>query len=110
MTLWLDAHLSPALARRIEEIVECQVVPIRDLGLREATDAEIFASAKLNNAVILTKDSDFGQLVQRFGPPPRVVWIRTGNRSNVEMIAILKRILPLALLQIEAGESLVEVR
>ena len=110
MILWLDAHLSPALAPKLELVLRCKVVPIRDLGLRESGDLEIFASAKLNESIILTKDSDFAELVQRFGPPPRIIWIRSGNRSNVEMLEVLTRILPLALLQIDAGESLIEIR
>ena len=110
MILWLDAHLSPALAPKLELALGCKVVPIRDLGLRESADLEIFASAKLNESIILTKDSDFAELVQRFGPPPRIIWIRSGNRSNIEMVEVLTRILPLALLQIDAGESLIEIR
>lgn len=110
MTLWLDAHLSPALSPGLEAALGCKVVPIRELGLREASDLEIFTSAKLNNSTILTKDSDFAELVRRFGPPPNIVWIRSGNRSNAEMLLVLTRILPLALMQIEAGESLVEIR
>ncbi|MEI7576811.1 MAG: DUF5615 family PIN-like protein [Armatimonadota bacterium] len=110
MILWLDAHLSPALATGLETALGCKVVPIRDLGLRESSDLEIFASAKLNESIILTKDSDFAELVQRFGPPPSIIWIRSGNRSNSEMLQVLTRILPLALLQIESGESLVEIR
>jgi len=34
---------------------EVDVVPVRDLGLREAEDREIFAKARQTKAVVLTK-------------------------------------------------------
>ncbi len=34
--LWLDAQLSPLLARWIEETFEVECLPVRDLGLRDA--------------------------------------------------------------------------
>ncbi len=33
--------------------------PLRDIGLRDAEDDEIFAAARATGAIVLTKDSDF---------------------------------------------------
>ncbi|MEH1826540.1 MAG: DUF5615 family PIN-like protein [Nostoc sp.] len=30
----------------------------------------------------MTKDSDFAELVDRFGTPPQVIWLTCGNTSN----------------------------
>ena len=64
MILWLDAQLSPALASWISErFTPIQAVPIRELGLRNANDREIFAQARSAGAIVMTKDRDFLHLL-----------------------------------------------
>ena len=83
MTLWIDAHLSPLIAAWLTwKFDGLQAVPLRDLGLRDAEDNEIFQAAKAVGAVVLTKDADFRHLLDRFGPPPQVLWLTCGNTSN----------------------------
>ncbi len=43
----------------------------RDLGLQEAKDLAIFQAAREAGAVLMSKDSDFVLLLERFGPPPQ---------------------------------------
>jgi len=38
MTIWIDAQLSPAIAKWIAESFLVQAIALRDLGLRDATD------------------------------------------------------------------------
>ena len=64
LTVWLDAQLSPALARWMEAECGVTAIPIRELGLRDADDPTIFAAAKAATAVVVTKDSDFIQLLR----------------------------------------------
>lgn len=45
MTLWLDAQISPALAVWLRMRFDLDAVGVRDLGLRDAEDTEIFAAA-----------------------------------------------------------------
>jgi predicted nuclease of predicted toxin-antitoxin system len=40
---------------------------------------------------IVTKDADFHQRSFLLGPPPRVIWIRRGNCSTEEIIALLRQ-------------------
>jgi predicted nuclease of predicted toxin-antitoxin system len=47
MTLWLDAHLSPRIARWITEAFTVTASPVPELGLRNSTDAQIFAGTDL---------------------------------------------------------------
>ena len=42
MTLWLDAQLSPALAEWLTLTFAVETLSVRDLGLREAEDPQIF--------------------------------------------------------------------
>jgi len=64
MTIWVDAHLSPAIATWISTTLEIEAVALRDLGLRDAEDTEIFQVAKAQRAILMTKDSDFVDLVE----------------------------------------------
>ena len=82
MILWVDAHLSPRTARWLSEHFGISAVPVRDLGLRDASDKEIFQAARTADAVVMTKDLDFVEMLERSGPPPRVLWLTCGNTSN----------------------------
>jgi predicted nuclease of predicted toxin-antitoxin system len=109
MTIWVDAHLSPAIATWITSTFETEAIALRDLGLRDAEDVDIFAAAQAQGAIVLTKDSDFVDLVERLGPPPQIIWLTCGNTSNAKLREILSKTLPKALELLAAGEALVEI-
>jgi predicted nuclease of predicted toxin-antitoxin system len=88
MKVWLDAQLPPALARWMRETLRLDAAPLRELGLRDATDRAIFAAAREAGATLVTKDSDFVELVQRLGPPPQIVWLTCGNVTNANLSAV----------------------
>jgi len=71
--IWVDAHLSPALAPWITAVFGHPSQSVRDLGLRHAKDKPIFEVARHASAIMLTKDADFVELVERLGPPPQVI-------------------------------------
>jgi len=109
--LWIDAQLSPALANWItEQFTPIQALPVRELGLRNADDREIFVQARSAGAVVMTKDRDFLRLLFEQGPPPQVIWLRVGNSSNQALQAVLLRTLEQALASLRDGEPWVEVR
>ncbi len=81
MTIWVDAHISPAIALWIESTFGVEAIALRDLGLRDAEDSEIFETAKVQQAIVITKDSDFVDLVERLGSPPQIIWLTCGNTS-----------------------------
>jgi predicted nuclease of predicted toxin-antitoxin system len=70
MILWIDAQLSPALAPWINATLGIPATALRDLGLRDATDREIFMAGRKAGAIVLTKDGDFLRLAQELGSPP----------------------------------------
>ena len=88
---------------------DLDAVPVREVGLRDAEDAEIFAAAKEAAVMVMTKDSDFVDLLRRHGPPPQVVWLRCGNTSNARLRQILGQALPAVLPMLAEGEPLVEI-
>ncbi|GAB4306268.1 MAG: hypothetical protein Fur0025_48250 [Oscillatoriaceae cyanobacterium] len=109
MTIWVDAHLSPAIATWITSTFGVEAVALRNLGLRDAEDPEIFEAAKAQKAIVMTKDSDFVDLVERLGSPPQIIWLTCGNTSNGRLREILSETLPRALALLAAGETLVEI-
>ena len=108
-TLWLNAQLSPKLAGWISEKFDVNCVAVRDLGLRDASDIDIFNEAKRQNAVVMTKDSDFIDLVLRYGSPPQIVLFTMGNTSNAELREILAKSFHDVLELLDAGEAIVEL-
>ncbi|MEH2423886.1 MAG: DUF5615 family PIN-like protein [Nostoc sp.] len=110
MTIWIDAHLSPAIATWITITFGITALALRDVGLRDAEDTEIFEAARAIGVIFITKDSDFADLVDRFGTPPQVIWLTCGNTSNDRLKEILNSILPEALELLQSGEALVEIR
>jgi predicted nuclease of predicted toxin-antitoxin system len=83
MKFWLDAQLSPDIAAWLNrEYPNHESIAIRDLGLRDADDTTIFLKARKEQAIVITKDSDFVTLIEYFGIPPQVIWLRCGNTSN----------------------------
>lgn len=109
MILWLDAQIAPTLASWLRSRFGVRALAIRDLGLRDAEDAEIFAAAKAAEVAVMTKDSDFVQLLYRFGPPPQIAWLRSGNTSNARLKQLLLQTFPEVLRLLESGEPLVEI-
>lgn len=78
MKLLFDQNLSPRLPRLLADLFP-DSVHVRDVGLRDAPDADIWRFAKENGFVIVSKDSDFQQRSLLYGFPPKFVWVRVGN-------------------------------
>jgi predicted nuclease of predicted toxin-antitoxin system len=107
--IWVDAHISPAIAKWVSTEFGHPAQAVRDLGFRVAKDKEIFAAGRQANAIVMTKDADFAEMVERLGPPPAVIWLTCGNTSNSALRLVLRSTLPKALELIGQGEKLVEI-
>lgn len=109
MKIWVNAQLSPAIASWISKKFSVDAIAVRELGMRDALDREIFDAARTAGAVVMTKDSDFVDMVNARGSPPQVLWLTCGNTSNERLQVILEKTLPQALTLIESGERIVEI-
>jgi predicted nuclease of predicted toxin-antitoxin system len=109
MIIWVDAQFSPAIAPWIGQRFGCECVAVRDLGLRDAADRDIFQAARREGAVVMTKDSDFVRMLDDHGAPPQVIWVTCGNTSNARLKEILDVTLASAIALLESGERLVEI-
>lgn len=63
MNIWVGAQLSPTLANWLTDNFDLEAAALRELELRDAQDIEIFEAARTVEAVIMTKDSDFIDMV-----------------------------------------------
>ena len=93
----------------MRESLRVDAVAVRDLGLRQAEDPVIFERARAAGVVVLSKDSDFVDLVTRYGPPPQIIWLTCGNTTNAYLRTLLKIIWPRVAALLAAGEPLVEI-
>jgi len=107
--IWVDAQLPSALARWLRDLGESRAVHIEDLDLLRAEDPEIFERARQAEAVVITKDSDFVQIQERLGAPPRVVWVTCGNCTNTFLKDLMVQSWPWIKHLLAAGEVLVEI-
>jgi predicted nuclease of predicted toxin-antitoxin system len=109
VTIWLDNHLSPALARWIASEFGEPCIQVRDIGLAHALDREIFTAARSAARALVTKDRDSAELVVRLGPPPGIILLSCGNTSTAHIRNTLRDQLAEALRLVGAGEPLVEI-
>jgi predicted nuclease of predicted toxin-antitoxin system len=108
--LWLDAQFPPSLAAWLASNYDVSAVGVRDLGLRDAEDREIFDQARAHGGVVIvSKDSDFVDLIERLGTPPQLLWVTCGNLSNKRLQQVFGALLPDALKILAAGEAVVEI-
>jgi predicted nuclease of predicted toxin-antitoxin system len=109
MKFWLDAQLPPSLATWMAQQFSVEVHALRDLGLRDASDIEIFQAAKQAGIVVVTKDRDFVELVQRKEAPPQILWLTCGNLTNQHLRELFARTFSQALQLLTEGEVIVEI-
>lgn len=109
MKIWIDAQISPGVAAWINESFKFEASSLRGIGLRDADDLTIFQQAKAANIIFITKDSDFVDLVQVRGAPPRVILLKCGNTTNKRLREIFAAHLRDAITRLEEGEILVEI-
>jgi predicted nuclease of predicted toxin-antitoxin system len=82
---------------------------VREHGVREAEDDDIWSFAKANGAIVVTKDSDFSIRSGREGNGPTIPWIRVGNTTSPDSFAILEHAWAAVELDLPT-EPVVEVR
>jgi predicted nuclease of predicted toxin-antitoxin system len=61
------------------------------LGLERALDSEVWNAAHEQSYIIVSKDADFNELRTAKGLPPKVVWLRLGNRTATKAEQALRK-------------------
>ena len=109
MIYWVDAQLPPQLAKWLSDTFKVEAYALRDLNLRDAEDAEIFEKARQDGIVIISKDSDFVEMILRLGKPPQLLWITCGNLTNRRLQDLLSKVFVKAQKLLISGEEVVEI-
>ena len=109
MKLLVDNQLPAALAVHLRARGhEC--MHVIDLGLDEASDAELWIRCAAEAWVLVSKDEGFVFLANRSGDKGRLIWVRLGNCRNPALLEAFDRVHDDLVSAIDAGQRIVEVR
>ena len=109
MIFLVDAQLPPTIATWISEQGHAAHA-VRDIGMRDSPDAEIWNWAQENSAIIVTKDEDFAILASLHSPPPQILWVRIGNSTNANLRKRFAAVWPSVVALLQDGSAVVELR
>ena len=88
MKLLFDQNISFRIVSKLKGTFP-EARQVRELGLENSTDREIWEYAKYNDFTVVTFDADFYDMSNLYGHPPRIIWLRTGNRRTSELAKLL---------------------
>ena len=95
MKILLDANISWKLVNKLKPIFgECAHVDLIGFDV-PVEDIDIWNYAGNNNYIILTKDTDFVDLLELNGFPPKVILLRTGNNRSQALFELLTKLKPM---------------
>ena len=89
MKLLIDQNLSYKLCKNLNDIFP-EAIHVKELNLIKDNDEDIWKLAKSNSYMIVTKDSDFNEMAVANGFPPKIIWVRKGNCSTLEIEKLLR--------------------
>ena len=90
MKLLFDQNISFRLIKRVTDIFP-ESKQVKELGLVNSSDQEIWNFSKRESYTIVTFDADFYDFSLIWGHPPKIIWIRTGNTTTTEIEVILRK-------------------
>ena len=109
MRFLIDTNLPKALSHWINSKGHSSE-HVLDLNLAQAKDNVVWRRAQATDAVIVSKDEDFADLVRRSTEGPQVVWLRTGNGTRRDLLLFLEPLWNVIEARLVTGERLIEVR
>jgi predicted nuclease of predicted toxin-antitoxin system len=87
--LLIDANLSPRIASSLRDEGH-EAVHVADIGLLKASDESILAHAAVSRQVIISADTDFGELLAVSGASrPSVVLLRSADHLTPDQQATM---------------------
>lgn len=88
MKLLFDQNISFRITHKLKDVYPgCK--QLKDLGLENTSDTEIWEYSKKNHFAIVTFDADFADLANIKGSPPKIIWLRTGNMTTDRIAELL---------------------
>jgi predicted nuclease of predicted toxin-antitoxin system len=89
MKLLLENNLLPRLVPQLGSLYP-DSAHVASLGVDTASDAEVWEAARQAGYTLISKDSDFNDLLSLKGSPPKLIWIRTGNCTTADIARLLQ--------------------
>lgn len=90
MKLLLDQNISYRLIKKLKPVFP-DIQQVNTLGLTNQTDRSIWDFARKQDFIIVTFDSDFYDLSLTEGHPPKIIWIKSGNRTTDNLAELLTK-------------------
>jgi len=91
LKLLFDANLSPKLVGRLAELFPGSRHVFESDLARYTSDVTIWEYARANGFTIVTADSDFLQLANSRGAPPKIILIENCNYRTARVEDVLRR-------------------
>jgi len=88
--LLLDQNISYRLVKKLEALFP-GTQNVKSVGLENNSDRMIWEFAKREGFAIVTFDSDFYDISLTQGHPPKLIWIKSGNTTTVNLEKILSQ-------------------
>lgn len=108
MIFLVDNQLPAALARYIQSEFGLRALHVTDIGLRNASDAEVWKYASATDSVLISKDEDFATMCLQ-APTARLIWVRVGNCRKAYLLEVCRRVWLRIIERLEGGDRLVEI-
>lgn len=89
MKLLFDENLSDRIIAQLTDLYP-NSAHVKTLALIQSEDVLIWEYAKVNDFVIVSKDSDFHQRSLLYGHPPKFIYLRIGNCPTSRIVQILR--------------------
>jgi predicted nuclease of predicted toxin-antitoxin system len=90
MKLLFDNNLSPKLVKLLKQN-EFKCAHVVELKLESASDLEVWRYAQNHDFTLVSKDSDFVDLLFLRGFPPKLIWIKMGNCRTTDIAQAFTR-------------------
>ncbi|RZM10250.1 MAG: hypothetical protein EOO88_48380 [Pedobacter sp.] len=87
MRLLFDQNISFRVVKQLKATFP-DVIGVRECGLFNADDYQIWEYARQNNYTVVSFDKDIPDIGSVRGFPPRIIWLRTGNLSNQSILSL----------------------
>lgn len=89
MKLLLDNNLSYKLVAQLQDTYQ-ESSHVALVGMSTDTDSAVWEFARDEGYCLVSKDSDFNDLLAAKGFPPKVIWLRIGNCTTLEVATLLQ--------------------
>jgi len=88
LKLLLDQNLSFRLLEKLQAAYPGST-QVKFVNLDKADDLTVWKYAKDNGFTIVTKDSDFHEFSLVYGNPPKILWLKCGNKPKWHVLNLL---------------------